>query len=224
MIRYFGTDGVRGRANLEPLSPETVFKIGRAAAYIMLQKNKEVKTILGKDTRLSGDMLEAAFSAGICSSGGSVLNVGVMPTPGIAYLTKALNADIGVVISASHNPYEDNGIKIFSNNGLKLPDEKEIEIEQLLNGEIDNHRPTGKRIGRIINATGFEDKYLSFEPGRAVPDLRRVCESRFAHQGWNPPLEVVVQVLGGMQQARDPALGVARRPAEVEQVEGAPGP
>ncbi|HUU49427.1 MAG TPA: phosphoglucosamine mutase [Nitrospinota bacterium] len=165
MRRYFGTDGVRGRANLEPLSPETVFKIGRAAAYIMLQNNKEVKIILGKDTRLSADMLEAAFSAGICSSGGNVLNVGVMPTPGIAYLTKALSADMGVIISASHNPYEDNGIKIFSNNGLKLPDEKEKEIEKLLNGDIDNHRPTGKGIGRIINATGFEDQYLSFVKG-----------------------------------------------------------
>ena len=114
MKRYFGTDGIRGKANLEPLSPETVFHLGRASALIMSGNLlKEVKVVIGKDTRLSGDMLEAAFSAGICSYGGNVLSVGIMPTPGIAYLTRSLNADMGVVISASHNSYEDNGIKIF---------------------------------------------------------------------------------------------------------------
>lgn len=165
MRRYFGTDGIRGIANKGHLSPEMAFQIGRASAYIMLQENKEVNIVVGRDTRLSGDMLEAAFSAGICSSGGNVLNVGVMPTPGVAYLTKALDADMGVVISASHNPYEDNGIKIFSHDGLKLPDEKEMEIEKLLNGAIKKHRPTGKGIGRIITPNNPEEKYLSFVKG-----------------------------------------------------------
>jgi phosphoglucosamine mutase len=162
MKKYFGTDGVRGTANIDPLSPERVFEIGRASANVMLKNTgKEVRVVIGKDTRLSGDMLEAAFSAGVCSFGGNVLSVGVMPTPAIAYLTKALNADMGVVISASHNSYEDNGIKIFSNDGLKLPDEKELEIEKLLD-KTPGKRPTGKEIGRIINTNGAEEKYLSF--------------------------------------------------------------
>ena len=132
--RFFGTDGVRGVANQEPITAETVLKLGKAVAKIVNQsgaKNNK-RILIGKDTRLSGHMLEMALAAGICSMGTDVILVGDMPTPAVAFLTTDMMCDAGAVISASHNPFEDNGIKFFDNRGLKLDDEQELAIESLL--------------------------------------------------------------------------------------------
>ena len=129
----FGTDGVRGIANVE-LTPERVFALGRAGSYVLARRGEggRPRILVGKDTRISGDMLEAALMAGICSTGADVLTVGVIPTPAVAYLTQKYQASCGIVISASHNPVEDNGIKFFGPKGYKLPDEVEAEIEELV--------------------------------------------------------------------------------------------
>lgn len=162
MGNLFGTDGVRGIANQE-LTPELAFKLGRAGAYILSRTNGRPRIVIGKDTRISGDMLEAALTAGICSIGGDVLQVGVIPTPGIAYLTRTLGASAGVVISASHNPFGDNGIKFFSGDGFKLSDEIETEIEKLvLQGEADLPRPTGAQMGKVEIVNDALDRYVSY--------------------------------------------------------------
>ena len=141
--RLFGTDGVRGIANQEPMTAETVVKLGRAMAYMALStvdpRECRRKILVGKDTRLSGYMLENALSSGICSMGMDVLLVGPMPTPGVAFLTSNMRCDAGAVISASHNPFEDNGIKFFSWDGFKLSDSAEERIEEILSSqEIDS--------------------------------------------------------------------------------------
>ena len=133
MARLFGTDGVRGVANTPPMTAETVLEIGRAAAYLCKkQRDHYHKIVIGRDTRRSGSMLESALTAGICSMGVDVIPLGPMPTPGIAFLTRSLRANMGIVISASHNPYQDNGVKIFSRDGTKLSDAEEDEIEHLI--------------------------------------------------------------------------------------------
>lgn len=129
MSKLFGTDGIRGVANHYPMTPQFALQLGISATN-RLSAEGEVKIVVGKDTRVSSDMLEAALMAGITSAGGNVLKVGVLPTPAIAYLTKSLSAQAGIVISASHNPYDNNGIKFFGPNGLKLKDEIENEIEE----------------------------------------------------------------------------------------------
>ena len=131
MTKFFGTDGIRGIANKE-LTPELAFQIGRAGAYV-LTKGEKGKILIGKDTRVSGDMLEASLIAGITSIGLDVVTLGVVPTPALAYLTREYGAIAGIVISASHNPGEYNGIKFFNKDGLKLPDSVEEEIENILN-------------------------------------------------------------------------------------------
>src|SRR5581483_3674804 len=129
----FGTDGVRGTANVEPITSETALKLGRALAHVFKPRSGAHRRILiGKDTRLSGYMLETAMASGICSMGADVWLVGPLPTPGIAFLTRSMRASAGVVISASHNPFEDNGIKFFSREGFKLDDETERWIEELV--------------------------------------------------------------------------------------------
>src|SRR5688572_8538535 len=143
MRKLFGTDGVRGTANLEPMTSETAMQLGRAAAHIFMRRAGRHQVVIGKDTRLSGYMLESALTSGICSMGVDVLLVGPLPTPAVAFLARSLRVDAGVMISASHNPYEDNGIKFFSREGWKLPDEIESQIEALIfSGEIDSVRPT----------------------------------------------------------------------------------
>src|SRR6187397_380968 len=127
--RLFGTDGIRGVANVEPMTAETALRVGRALAHTFRGHPGRHKILIGKDTRLSGYMLKTALASGICSMGVDALLVGPIPTPGIAFLTRSLRADAGVVISASHNPFQDNGIKVFSRDGFKLPDEVEDEIE-----------------------------------------------------------------------------------------------
>ncbi|MCB0329684.1 MAG: phosphoglucosamine mutase [Bdellovibrionales bacterium] len=134
--KYFGTDGIRGVATEKPLDPETLVRLGQAIAQIFIAKRGRHRILIGKDTRLSGYMIETALSAGIMSMGADVLLVGPIPTPGVAYLTKSMRADAGIMISASHNPFEDNGIKIFGADGFKLPDEKELEIEALLSNGV----------------------------------------------------------------------------------------
>ena len=129
---FFGTDGIRGVANVPPLDPETLVRIGKAIASIFIKGKGKHRILIGKDTRLSGYMIETALASGITSMGVDVLLVGPLPTPGVAYLTKSMRADAGVMISASHNSFEDNGIKIFAGDGLKLPDEREMEIERLV--------------------------------------------------------------------------------------------
>lgn len=158
MGRLFGTDGVRGVANKE-LTCELAYKIGRAGAYVLTKDKKDVKIVVGMDTRISGDMLEAALVAGICSVGSDVLSVGIVPTPAVAYLTRKLNAEAGVVISASHNPVEYNGIKFFSSTGYKLKDEIEEEIESyILDGIEVPLNPIGGEVGRrIIVDNGIEE-------------------------------------------------------------------
>jgi len=169
MRKLFGTDGVRGVANLEPMTSETAMKLGRAAAYLFKRRSGRHQIVIGKDTRLSGYMLESALTSGICSMGVDVLLVGPMPTPAIAFLTRSLRADAGVVISASHNPYQDNGIKFFSNNGFKLPDELEARMEALItSGEIEHHRPTADEVGKAYRIDDAEGRYIEFVK-RSVP-------------------------------------------------------
>ncbi|ARU60398.1 phosphoglucosamine mutase [Tumebacillus avium] len=151
MAQYFGTDGVRGVANLE-LTPELAYKLGRAGAHVLTQgiDKERAKIAVGKDTRISGDMLEAALIAGITSVGVDVVRLGIIPTPGVAYLTRSLEADAGVMISASHNPVPDNGIKFFGGDGYKLTDAQEAEFERLLDAAVDElPRPTGEKVGRV---------------------------------------------------------------------------
>lgn len=166
MGRLFGTDGVRGVANVEPMTAETVLLIGRAAAYVCKRFEKKVgrhRIVIGKDTRVSGYMLENALTAGICSMGVDVFLVGPMPTPGIAFITQSMRADAGLVISASHNPYQDNGIKVFSRDGFKLPDAAEDEIEDLItSGRIHNIRPTANDIGRAKRIDDAIGRYIVF--------------------------------------------------------------
>ncbi len=168
--KLFGTDGVRGVANIEPVTAETALKLGRAAAHIFSQMSAQRRRgagrttiVIGKDTRLSGYMLENALAAGIMSLGADVLLIGPLPTPGVAYITRSLRADAGIVLSASHNPYEDNGIKFFRHDGYKLDDEIEQKIEHLVfSGEIESIRPTAGKIGRATRIDDALGRYVEF--------------------------------------------------------------
>jgi len=166
--KIFGTDGVRGVANVEPVTAETALKLGRAAAHVILGRRKRPdggrpKIVIGKDTRLSGYMLENALVAGITSLGVDVLLIGPLPTPGVAYITRSLRADAGIVLSASHNPYEDNGIKFFRHDGYKLDDAIEAEIEHLVfSGDIEAIRPTAELIGRATRIDDALGRYIEF--------------------------------------------------------------
>lgn len=163
MGRLFGTDGVRGIANSE-LTPELAFHLGKAGAHVLRKENKRPVVVIGKDTRVSGDMLESALTAGILAVGGNVIKVGVVPTPAVAYLVKYYQADAGIVISASHNPYEYNGIKFFNREGFKLDDLLEEKIEDIILRDIDpNEHLTGEALGRCINAEeDAVDLYVDF--------------------------------------------------------------
>jgi phosphoglucosamine mutase len=149
MGKLFGTDGVRGRANTE-LSPLLALKLGTAAAHVIIETKRDAKVLIGRDPRISGDILEAALASGMLSVGVNVVLVGVVSTPGVAYLTNQIGAAAGAVISASHNPVEDNGIKFFGPDGHKLADEVEAEIERQIDGFDDIPRPLGKEVGRMV--------------------------------------------------------------------------
>jgi phosphoglucosamine mutase len=167
--KIFGTDGVRGTANIEPVTAETALKLGRAAAHVFKNLHQQArdrgrhKIVIGKDTRLSGYLLENAISSGILSMGVDVLFIGPLPTPGVAYVTRSLRADAGIVITASHNPYADNGIKFFRADGYKLDDKIEAEIEGLVfSGDIENIRPTAGEIGKAVRIDDALGRYIEF--------------------------------------------------------------
>ncbi len=169
MNKIFGTDGVRGKANEEPITAETALKLGRSAAHVFKNLNPESRSrqrhqiVIGKDTRLSGYMLENALASGILSMGVNVLLIGPLPTPGVARITNSLRADAGIVITASHNPYYDNGIKFFSHDGYKLADTIEEQIENLVfSGEIDHVRPTAEAIGKAIRIDDALGRYVEY--------------------------------------------------------------
>lgn len=161
MGKFFGTDGVRGIANKE-LSPKLAFELGRAGALVLGKGNHKPCFTIGKDTRVSGDMLEGALIAGICSMGGNVIRLGVIPTPAVAVLTRHYKADAGIVISASHNPAEFNGIKFFNAEGFKLSDEVEEEIESLLVNHYEYPLPTGDKVGKVIEMENAEEIYIDY--------------------------------------------------------------
>lgn len=162
MGKYFGTDGIRGVANSE-LTPELAFKIGRYGGYVLTKDTKKAKVLIGRDTRVSGHMLESALISGLLSIGAEVVRLGVISTPGVAFLTKELNAQAGVMISASHNPVADNGIKFFGSDGFKLLDAQEEEIEALLDQENDHlPRPTGTDMGQVKDYAEGGQKYLQY--------------------------------------------------------------
>jgi phosphoglucosamine mutase len=192
--KLFGTDGVRGVANTEPITCEIVQQLGRAAGHFFRSTdNRRHKILVGKDTRLSGYMLEMALISGICSMGCDAIMTGPLPTPGIAFLTQSMRADAGVVISASHNPYQDNGIKFFSSNGFKLPDSSEAEMEQLIgSAELTDFRPTGSKIGKAWRIDDAVGRYVVF------------CKSTFPKQ----------MVLDGLTVVLDTANGAAYRCAQ----------
>jgi phosphoglucosamine mutase len=172
MKKLFGTDGVRGVANVHPMTTELAMQLGRAAAYIFKDGQKRHRIVIGKDTRLSGYMLESALVAGICSMGVDVLQVGPLPTPGIAYITASMRADAGVVISASHNQFQDNGIKFFFKDGFKLPDEMELKIEDLVDsGKIDSLRPIATEVGKAYRIDDAVGRYIVFLKSTFPKDL-----------------------------------------------------
>ena len=161
--KIFGTDGVRGIANIEPMTVETALKLGRAAAYVFKNDKRRHRIVIGKDTRLSCYMVENALVAGICSMGVDTLLVGPIPTPGVSFITKSLRADAGIVISASHNAYQDNGIKFFGADGYKLSKKIEEKMEQLISsGELDEIRPTKTDVGKAYRIDDALGRYVEF--------------------------------------------------------------
>jgi phosphoglucosamine mutase len=163
--KLFGTDGVRGTANFDPMTPEMALRLGRAVAHHFRHRSRRGRIVIGKDTRLSGYLFETALAAGICSMGADVMLCGPLPTPGIAFITSSMRADAGVVISASHNPYQDNGIKIFASDGFKLPDAVEAHLESLMEGgnpELDQNRPHGADIGKATKIEDSRGRYVVF--------------------------------------------------------------
>ena len=167
MRKLFGTDGVRGVANTFPMTTEIAMQLGRAIAFLVKQQKADEehspRIVIGKDTRLSGYMIENALASGICSMGVNVLLVGPLPTPGIAFITTGMRADAGLVISASHNPFQDNGIKIFSKSGFKLPDEEEAIIEDLIfSKKMDSLRPVAEEVGKAARIDDAKGRYIVF--------------------------------------------------------------
>ena len=170
MHNLFGTDGIRGIANSYPIIPEVASNVGRAVAWLFKDKGDRPRVIIGQDTRISGDMIAHALASGICAAGVEAELVGVLPTPGIAFVTRSSGASAGVVVSASHNPYQDNGIKVFGSDGFKLPDEKEAEIEGLVvSGKASELRPANQITGRVCCNPKAADVYADFLK-RCVPD------------------------------------------------------
>ncbi|HTJ46907.1 MAG TPA: phosphoglucosamine mutase [Kofleriaceae bacterium] len=169
--RLFGTDGVRGVANLEPMTGDVVMRLGMAVAARLRQGNRHTRIVIGKDTRLSGYMFETALASGIVAMGADVWLTGPLPTPGIAFITASMRCDAGIVISASHNPFEDNGIKLFARDGYKLPDEVELEIEELMRTDLASHRAGAGDIGYSRKVEDSRGRYVVFCKGTFPNDL-----------------------------------------------------
>jgi len=182
MGKLFGTDGVRGKANTFPMTAETAMKIGQAVAHILKKKGHRLRVVIGKDTRLSCYMFESALASGLMSMGADVVLVGPLPTPGIAFITSNMDADAGIVISASHNPFEDNGIKIFGPGGFKLSDKQEAEVERLvLSGDLSSLTVDSKDIGRAYREEGALGRYIvflrhTFPRGLSLEGLKMVVD------------------------------------------------
>lgn len=194
MGKYFGTDGIRGVANSE-LTPEFTMKLGRILGHQLKLKEERPKVLIGRDTRISGELLESALIAGLISSGADVLTLGIITTPGVAYLTKNLDVQVGIMISASHNPVQDNGIKIFSHSGYKLSDDEEAEIEALLDSEDNLPRPVAGDIGRVEDFQMGSQKYVNFIKGTAGQTLES--------------LKIVIDCANGASSALAPQLFAA---------------
>jgi phosphoglucosamine mutase len=195
MRKLFGTDGIRGVANVHPMTTEMAMQVGRGVAFIFKNENRRHRIVIGKDTRLSGYMLENALVAGICSMGVDVLLVGPLPTPGIAFITVSMRADAGIVISASHNPFQDNGIKIFSRDGFKLPDRLENQIEELISSDrIASLRPTAKEVGKAFR--------IDDAVGRYVVYLKNSFPREFTLEG----MKIVLDCANGASYRAAPAV------------------
>lgn len=220
--RLFGTDGIRGIANEHPMTPELALQLGRAVTFVAGRGRSHVPRILvGKDTRLSGYMLEQAIASGVCAAGGRVILCGPMPTPAIAHLTVSMRADAGIVISASHNPYQDNGIKIFGADGFKLPDEAESEIERLLqNPHLLGVRSTGPGIGRAEKLEDARGRYVvflkqTFPHDLSLDGVRVVIDA--AHGAAYRVAPLVLQELG----AQVTAIGIKPNGVNINKEAGA---
>ncbi len=193
--KLFGTDGIRGTANVYPMTSEIALKLGRAVSYIFKERHGRGRIVVGKDTRLSGYMLETAIASGICSMGLDVWLVGPLPTPGIAFITSSMRADAGIVISASHNPYQDNGIKIFSGDGFKLPDDLEYEIEKMIiDGTLDALRPVASEVGKAHRIDDAVGRYIVF--------LKNIFPQSYSLDG----LKIVVDCAHGAAYKVAPAV------------------
>lgn len=196
MRKLFGTDGIRGKANVHPMTPELALRLGRAITYVAQRHHgRRVRVLIGKDTRLSGYMLETALAAGICAMGGHVLICGPIPTPGVAHLGVSMRAHAGVVISASHNPFADNGIKLFGHDGFKLDDTLEAELEELLAGEaIDKQKAVGAGIGGATRIEDAAGRYVVF------------CKSTFPDHLTLDGVRIVVDAAHGAAYRVAPAV------------------
>lgn len=210
MGKLFGTDGIRGEANRHPMRSEIAFGVGQAVAYLLKKEHHRTRIIIGKDTRISGYMLESSLEAGITSMGGHPYLVGVLPTPGIAFITQSMRADAGIVISASHNPYEDNGIKIFNGNGFKLSDQEEKTIEDLiLGGELENLLPPAREMGQAFRMEDVNGRYIVF--------LKNTFPRDLSMEG----MKIVLDVANGATYKVAP-VAFAELGAQVEVIHNAP--
>ena len=173
MRKYFGTDGIRGIAG-ESLTADLSFKVGKALGKLLTEKKEHPKVVIGRDTRISCDMIEQALTAGLTSTGVNVMTVGTIPTPAIAYLTKTIETDSGIMISASHNPYQDNGIKIFGPDGFKLTDEQELEIESLIDNSEQIKNASFEKIGKLYGGSELSQKYVQHIKQSISGDLSNI--------------------------------------------------
>src|SRR5580765_6797208 len=201
--KFFGTDGIRGTTNIEPMTAETALRVGQAAGAHFLRGDHRHRVVIGKDTRLSGYMMESAMVAGFTSVGMDVVLLGPMPTPAVAMLTRSMRADLGVMISASHNPFADNGIKLFGPDGYKLSDDTELQVEELLLGDMTEMRAAPEKIGRATRIDSARERYiesakrtlpksLRFDGIRAVIDCANGAAYKVAPEAlWELGAEVV---------------------------------
>ncbi|MCX5857032.1 MAG: phosphoglucosamine mutase [Deltaproteobacteria bacterium] len=210
MNKLFGTDGIRGEANRYPISAEIAFSVGQAVAHVFKKNGHRARVIIGKDTRISGYMLESSLEAGITSMGGHPYLVGVLPTPGIAFIAQSMRADAGIVISASHNPYQDNGLKIFGGNGFKLTDEEEKIIEDLiLNNKLNDLLPTSTGMGKAFRMEDVQGRYIVF--------LKNTFPRNLSMEG----MKIVMDVSNGATYRVAPAAFIELG-AEVEVIHNTP--